>query len=97
MRTASVRQLKNQTSELLRRSAKEDVIITSRGRPVACLVGIHSGDILIKPRVRPSTDDKQKRELSRLLARIWKLKPDKGKKWISQEYHDLVLYGEPGE
>jgi len=97
MRTASVRQLKNQTSELLRRSANEDVIITSRGRPVACLVGIHPADIAIRPRVRQNTGDKQKRELSRLLAGLWRLKPDKGKKWISQEHHDLVLYGEYGE
>jgi len=97
MRTASVRQLKNQTSELLRRSASEDVVITSRGRPVACLVGIHPRDIDIRPRVRRNGNDKQKRELSRLLADIWKMKPDKGKKWISQEHHDMVLYGEPGE
>lgn len=97
MRTASVRQLKNQTSELLRRSANEDVIITSRGRPVACLVGIHPRDIAIRPRVRRNADDKQKRELCRLLAGIWKLKPEKGKKWISQEHHDLVLYGDVGE
>jgi prevent-host-death family protein len=97
MRTASVRQLKNQTSELLRRSANEDVIITSRGRPVACLVGIHPQDIDIRPRVRPNANEKQKRELSRLLTRIWKLKTEKGKKWISQEHHDRVLYGESGE
>jgi prevent-host-death family protein len=97
MRTASVRELKNQTSELLRRSAKEDVIITSRGRPVACLVGILPRDIVIQPRVRQRAGNKQKRDLSRFLAGIWKVRPDKGKKWISQEQHDLVLYGETGE
>ena len=97
MRTASVRQLKNQTSELLRRSANEDVIITSRGRPIACLVGIHPRDIAVRPRVGRNGDNKQKRELSRLLAGLWKLKPDKGKKWISQEHHDRVLYGESSE
>src|ERR1700733_9401078 len=94
MRTASVRQLKNQTSELLRRSANEDVIITSRGRPIACLVGIHPRDVAIRPRVGRNGDSQQKRELSRLLTSIWKLKPEKGKKWMSQEHHDLVLYGE---
>jgi prevent-host-death family protein len=94
MKTASVRQLKNQTSELLRRAAKEDVIITSRGRPVACLVGILPRDIAIQPRVRQHAGDKQKQELSKLLAGIWKLRPDKGKKWISQEHHDQVLYGD---
>ena len=40
MKTASVRELKNQTSALLRHSAVEDVVITSRGRPVARLVGM---------------------------------------------------------
>ena len=34
MKTAQVRELKNKTSELLRQAAKEDIIITSRGKPV---------------------------------------------------------------
>lgn len=95
MKSASVRELKNQTSELLRRAAKEDVIITSRGRPVACLVGLQPGDVSVKVHVRrrDHTDDGYKREVLRLLAGIWKLKPEKGKKWISQENHDLALYG----
>ncbi len=92
MRTANVRQLKNQTAELLRRSANEDVIITSRGRPVACLIGIRPHDIVVRPRVSRNGTNKQKRELSRLLARVWKLKPEKGKKWVPQEHHDEVLY-----
>lgn len=97
MRTASVRQLKNQTSELLRRAANEDVIITSRGRPVACLVGIHPSDIAIRRRGPESVADRQKRERSRLLASILKLKPEKGKQWVSQEHHDRVLYDEEQE
>jgi len=36
----------------------------------------------------------RRRNLRALLTRIWKLKPDKGKKWISQEHHDQVLYGD---
>jgi prevent-host-death family protein len=40
MKTAQVRELKNKTSELLRLAAKEDIVITSRGKPVACLIGI---------------------------------------------------------
>ena len=89
MRTASVRQLKNQTSELLRRAAHEDVVITSRGKPVAFLVGIRPRDITI----RLSVIERQKRELSRLLDDLWKMKPEKGRKWISQDY-DKVLYDE---
>ena len=79
MKTASVRQLKNQTSELLRRSAKEDIVITSRGRPLACLVGILARDIRVRPRMARNGDSEQKRELSRLLAGIWKLKPTKAR------------------
>ena len=45
MKTASVRQLNNQTYELLLRSANEDILITSPGRPVACLVCILPRDI----------------------------------------------------
>ena len=91
MRTASVRQLKNQTSELLRRAAHEDVVITSRGKPVAYLVGIRPRDITIR---RFSVIERQRRELSRLLDDLWKMKPEKGKKWISREHYDKVLYDE---
>src|SRR5258708_182662 len=94
MKSASVRELKNQTSELLRQAAKEDVIITSRGRPVAWLVGLQTGDVSVKGQGCPAkTDDRYKREVSRLLAQIRRLKPEKGKKWISQENHDAALYG----
>lgn len=41
MKFATVRNLKNQTSEMLRLAAKgTDVLITSRGRPVAVLHGL---------------------------------------------------------
>jgi prevent-host-death family protein len=95
VKSASVRELKNHTSELLRQAAKQDVIITSRGRPVACLVGLQPGDVSVKVQVRrrDKTDDRYKREVSRLLAQIRRLKPEKGKKWISQENHDAALYG----
>ncbi len=95
MKSATVRELKNQASRLLRQAASEDVIITSRGRPVACLIGLQPGDLSVRPGIRRRgyADDRQRQESLRLLARIWKIKPDKGKKWISQAEHDLVLYG----
>jgi prevent-host-death family protein len=95
MKSASVRELKNQTSELLRHTAKEDVIITSRGRPVACLVGLQPGDVSgeVQVRHRDHADDRHKREALPVLAGVWRLKPEKGKKWISQESHDNVLCG----
>src|SRR5690349_11028440 len=52
MKSATVRELKNQASRLLRQAASEDVIITSRGRPVACLVGLRPGDLSVRPGVR---------------------------------------------
>jgi len=30
----------------------------------------------------------------KLAARIWKMRPEKGKEWVSQLDHDRVLYGE---
>ena len=99
MKAATVRELKNNTSELLRRAATEDVVITSRGRPVACLIGLHEDDITIRPRNRQANyaDEKQKKRVFRLLGQIWKMKPDRGKTWISQEHHDIALYGDPTE
>ncbi len=99
MKAATVRELKNHTSELLRRAASEDVMITSRGRPVACLIGLHPDDVLIRPRGRRAdyADEKYRQRVFRLLERIWKLKPDRGKQWVSQEHHDAILYGEPAE
>jgi prevent-host-death family protein len=97
MKTAQVRELKNKTSELLRQAAKEDIVITSRGKPVACLIGIRPEDIAIRPRKRivgDYSDERYRREALRTLASIKKGKPDKGKKWVSHEDHDRVLYGE---
>jgi prevent-host-death family protein len=97
MKTAQVRELKNKTSELLRLAAKEDVIITSRGRPVAFLIGIRPEDITIRPRKRIAgdySDERYRREALRTLASIKKGRPDKGKKWIAHEEHDRVLYGD---
>jgi prevent-host-death family protein len=97
MKTAQVRELKNKTSELLRQAAKEDIVITSRGKPVACLIGIRPEDISIRPRkqsVGDYSDEGYRKRALRILATFKKAKPDKGKKWISQEDHDRVLYGE---
>ena len=97
MKSATVRDLKNKASEILRTAAREDVLITSRGRPVACLVGVTEDDVVVLPRSRPRArrmTASQKKKMFRLAARIWKMKPEKGKKWISQEYHDQVLYDE---
>ena len=94
MKSASVRELKSHASELLRQAAKEDVVITSRGRSVAYLVGVQPDDVSVKQRVRHHhLDAAYKREVFRLLAGIWRLKPEKGKKWISGENHDAALYG----
>jgi prevent-host-death family protein len=96
MKTAQVRDLKNKTSELLRQAATEDVIIISRGKPVACLTGIHLEDVSIRPRAgrrRLFRRAVPKRALH-ILATFKKAKPDKRKKWIAQEDHDRVLYGE---
>ncbi len=46
MRFATVRDLKNRTSELLRRAAGgAHVLITSHGRPVAMLTGMNEADL----------------------------------------------------
>jgi prevent-host-death family protein len=99
MKTAQVRELKNKTSELLRQAATEDVIITSRGRPVACLIGIRPDDISIRPRSKSGdyADEEYRKRAMRILATFKKAKPDKGKKWIAHEDHDRVLYGELDE
>jgi len=94
MKAASVRELKNHTSALLRRAAREDVLITSRGRPVACLVGITERDLIVLPaRTRRGLSVQDKAKMFRLASRLWKLKPEPGKQWISQQRHDQVLYG----
>jgi prevent-host-death family protein len=51
MRFASVRELKNQASELLRLAAGgKDVLVTSHGRPIAVLYGVSEGDISLLSR-----------------------------------------------
>jgi hypothetical protein len=39
------------------------------------------------------SDERYRKRALRILATFKKAKPDKGKKWISQEEHDRVLYG----
>ncbi len=94
MKTAQVRELKNKTSELIRQAATEDVIITSRSKPVACLVGIRPEDVAIRPRGKSGdySDEHYRQRALRILATFRRAKPDKGKKWIAQEDHDLALY-----
>jgi prevent-host-death family protein len=46
MKCATVRDLKNRTSELLRRAARgTQILITSHGRPVAMLTGMNPSDL----------------------------------------------------
>lgn len=96
MRTVPISELKSKASELVRRAATEDVIITSRGKPVACLVGIRPEDVTVrarKPLAGDYSDERYRKAALRTLASIKKGQPDKGKKWIRHEEHDLVLYG----
>ncbi len=44
MRFANVRELKNKTSEILRLAEKEEVLVTSRGKPRAIIKGISEED-----------------------------------------------------
>jgi prevent-host-death family protein len=44
MRFANVRELKNKTSEILRSAEKEDVVVTSNGKPKAIIKGISGED-----------------------------------------------------
>lgn len=54
-----------------------------------------SDDVALRPRHRSGdyADERYRKEALRTLAAIRKAKPEKGKKWISQEDHDLALYG----
>jgi prevent-host-death family protein len=45
MKFATVRDLKNRTSEMIRRAAGTDMLITSHGRPVAILRGVKRADV----------------------------------------------------
>jgi prevent-host-death family protein len=44
MRFANVRELKNKTSEVLRLAEKEEVVVTSKGKPKAIITGISEED-----------------------------------------------------
>lgn len=44
MKFANVRELKNKTSEILRKAEKETVIITTRGKPRAVVMAISEDD-----------------------------------------------------
>ena len=44
MRFANVRELKNKTSEILKLAGKEEVVVTSRGKPTAIIKGISEED-----------------------------------------------------
>lgn len=44
MKFANVRELKNKTSEILRKAEKESVIITSKGKPKAIVAAISEED-----------------------------------------------------
>lgn len=44
MKFANVRELKNKTSEILRKAEKEAVVITSKGKPRAIVTAISEGD-----------------------------------------------------
>lgn len=48
-----------------------------------------------RPRARSGdyADEQYRKEALRILAKFGKAQPDKGKRWISQEDHDRVLYG----
>ncbi|MBI3694703.1 MAG: type II toxin-antitoxin system prevent-host-death family antitoxin [Acidobacteria bacterium] len=95
MKSATVRDLRTKTSEVLRAAARHSVVITSRGRPVACVVGVQEdGRASTAPRKEGALSQREKDRMFKLAARIWKIKPERGKKWISQQYHDRVLYGD---
>jgi prevent-host-death family protein len=44
MKFANVRELKNKTSEILKLAEKEEVVVTSRGKPTAIIKGISEED-----------------------------------------------------
>lgn len=44
MKFANIRELKNKTSEILRKTLKEDVVITSRGKPCAIIKSVTEED-----------------------------------------------------
>lgn len=79
MRFVNVRELKSKTSEILRAAAGEDIIVTSRGKPIAIVRGFDGSELqisAIKPeaeRVRePSAGyEPSQEELNPLKAVFW--------------------------
>lgn len=49
MRIASIRELHTNTGKLVRESAKGEILITERGRPVAMLKTVTVADLVDKP------------------------------------------------
>jgi len=45
MKFANVRELKNKTSEVLRKAEKEDIVITRQGKPWAVISKLHEDDL----------------------------------------------------
>lgn len=71
-------------------------MITSRGRPVACLIGLHPDDVLIRPRGRLCRRKIQTTGISAAGANL-ETEAGQGQAVGFQEDHDDVLYGEPTE
>jgi prevent-host-death family protein len=44
MRFTNVRELKNKTSEILKLAEKEEIVVTSRGKPTAIIRGVSEED-----------------------------------------------------
>ena len=44
MKFANVRELKNKTSEILRSAEKEEIVVTSKGKPKAIIKGVSEED-----------------------------------------------------
>ena len=96
METATVRDLKNKTSAILRRAAGRDVLITSRSKPVACLTAVSIDDLsLHSPRLasRDALADSEVESMINVAVRLWRIPREKNRRWISQGHHDEVLYG----
>ncbi|MGH9341425.1 MAG: type II toxin-antitoxin system Phd/YefM family antitoxin [Acidobacteriota bacterium] len=62
MKQATIRELKNKTSELVRAAGREEVLVTKRGKPVAILKGV-SAQELYKHGLELSTPHTQEPEI----------------------------------
>ena len=61
---------------------------------MARLVGLTERDLIVlSAGTRRSLSLQDKKKMFLLASRLWRLKPEKGKTWASQEHHDAVLYG----